>query len=334
MMVLPRDPRHEAVSYTMPATPELKPFIIDTDMASDDWMAVLYLLQCPAIEIKAIAVTGAGQAHLGPGMRTALRLLALAGQPDIPVAGGRKTPLRGNRKFPLAWRLSTDVRLGLSLPRSNGRPADPTAVELITDVITNSLKKVTVVALGPLTNLAEAIEAAPALVHGIEMVYLMGGAVNVSGNLKNGRPKTDNEVAEWNIYVDPYAAGVVFGSGVPLTLVPLDATNQTPATMDFYARCEAHHTTPEAEFVYRLLRRLKSAVVSGEYYFWDPLAAVIATDPDIATTDSRLLTVIQKEGPECGRTTDSETGNPIKVCLDADQGRFESIFWNTLNGDG
>ena len=303
-------------------------------MASDDWMAMLYLLQCPAIEVKAITVIGSGQAHRGPGMRTAVRLLTLAGQPNIPVAGGRKTPLRGNHKFPLAWRLSVDFRLGLPLPGSKGRPADATAVELLTHVITNSVEKVTVVALGPLTNLAQAIQAAPALVDKTERVYLMGGAVDVSGNLKGGRPKINNEMAEWNIYVDPYAAGVVFDSGVPLTLVPLDATNQTPVTMDFYARCEANHGTPAAAFVHRVLRRLKSSVANGEYYFWDPLAAVIATHPDIATTETRPLTVIQEEGAECGRTLECETGTSIQVCLDADQIRFESIFWNTLNGEG
>lgn len=317
----------------MPAELHPKPFIIDTDMASDDWMAILYLLQCPAVEVTAITVIGSGQAHRGPGMRTALRLSTLAGQLDIPVAGGRKTPLRGKHKFPLAWRLSTDLRLGLSLPRGKGQPADVTAVELLTHTITNAVEKVTVVALGPLTNLAQAIQAAPALVDKIERIYLMGGAVDVPGNLRVGRAKINNDVAEWNIYVDPYAAGVVFDSGVALTLVPLDVANQTPVTTEFYARCKAAHATPAAEFVYRLLHRLESSIAGGTYYFWDPVAAVIATHPDIATTDTRPLVVIQEEGPECGRTLESESGTPIQVCRDADPVRFQSIFWSTLNGD-
>ena len=307
------------------------PLIIDTDMANDDWMAILYLLQSPAVAVQAIAVAAAGEAHRGPGIRTALRLLALAGRPDIPVAGGRKKPLRGRHAFPLIWRLSMDLRLGLSLPKARARPDSRSAVALLTELIMAGPDKLSLLALGPLTNLAEAVLACPALVDQVEMVYIMGGAVHVPGNLQAPGVKLDNQTAEWNIYVDPYAAEVVFQSGLPITLVPLDATNQTPITLDFYRRCQARRETPAAEFVYRILHRLKSFIASGEFYFWDPLAAVVATHPDIATVEQQPLTVIQAAGPECGRTAISQTGRPIQVCLQADQARFEAIFWDTLN---
>jgi pyrimidine-specific ribonucleoside hydrolase len=80
----------------------------------------------------------------------------------------------------------------------------------------------------------------------------MGGAVKVPGNLQVPGVQIDNRVAEWNIYVDPHAAAVVFESGAPITLVPLDATNDAPLTMAFYKRLEADHTTPEADFVYQV----------------------------------------------------------------------------------
>ena len=308
-----------------------KPVVIDTDMANDDWMAILYLLQCPAVEVTGITVAASGEAHRGPGVRNALRLLELAQAPAVPVAGGRKTPLRGKHKFPLIWRLSMDARLGLSLPRSKRKPSGQNAVELLTSLIKDARDKVTIVALGPLTNLAEAFLADPSLAGKVGMIYIMGGAVDVPGNLQAPGVKIDNQVAEWNIYVDPYAAAAVFEAGPPVTLVPLDATNRVPVTMDFYHKCLANHHTPAADFVFRILKRLKSFIKSGEFYFWDPLAAVIAVNETIAAFQERHLIVAQAEGAECGRTLAADGGVPIRVCVSADQAQFEKIFLDTLN---
>ena len=120
--------------------------------------------------------------------------------------------------------------------------------------------------LGPLTNVGEALEAAPGLVMNIEMITVMGGAVQVAGNV-GASSNIENEGAEWNIYVDPRAAAVVFSSGAPVTLVPLDATNYVPLTMDFYKRLERDRTTSVAEFVYRVLAAREENVRSGRYYF-------------------------------------------------------------------
>ena len=89
--------------------------IIDTDMAADDWLAILYLLMRPDVDVKAITVTGAGEAHCGQGTRNARNLLALAGRPDIPVTCGREKPLEGTHAFPQAWREAVDNLLGLEL---------------------------------------------------------------------------------------------------------------------------------------------------------------------------------------------------------------------------
>src|SRR5678815_3660267 len=77
-----------------------KPFVIDTDMAADDWMAIMYLLSRTDVEVKAITVTGTGEAHCNPGVQNAMNLVALAGSPEVPVACGRETPLQGDHTFP------------------------------------------------------------------------------------------------------------------------------------------------------------------------------------------------------------------------------------------
>ncbi len=314
-----------------PVAADAQPIVIDTDMAADDWLAILYLLGRSDVDVKAITVTGTGEAHCPAGTRNALNLAALAGRPEIPVACGRETPLEGDHTFPTSWRERVDDLLGLSLTENDNGPASESAVELLTRIVRESPREAHIVALGPLTNVAEALEADSSLVDNLQMITVMGGAVHAPGNVG---PSSDieNDVAEWNIYVDPHAAAVVFRSGAPITLVPLDATNHVPLTMDFYRRLKKDRTTPVAEFAYRVLTQNEDAVRSGWYYFWDQAAAAIATEESLSTFQELSLTVVEKEGPESGRTLASDDGYSIRVAMTADQTRFETLFLDGLNG--
>jgi pyrimidine-specific ribonucleoside hydrolase len=318
-------------STPTPFTGTPRPLIIDTDMAGDDWMAILYLLNRPDISIEAITVTGTGEAHCEPGVRNAMRLTALAGQPDIPVSCGRETPLQGNHTFPTAWRENVDALAGLTLPDNPLSPAPHSAVELLTTILESSSDKMTILTLGPLTNLAEALQAAPELKDKIEMIYIMGGAVDVPGNVGNSRAGINNQTADWNIYVDPHAAALVFQSGVPMTLVPLDATNHGPVTDSFVKRIKNDRQTPEARFVFDLLTKYHDFLRTGGYYFWDPLAAAILTENSLATFETKTLIVIEEEGSDSGRTQVSGNGASIRVAVKADGKRFELLFLDTLN---
>jgi len=306
--------------------------LIDTDMAPDDWMAILYLLQRPDVSVMAITVTGAGETHCEPGVRHALGLVALAGGGDIPVACGRETPLQGSHTFPESWREAVDNLLGLSLPETAASPSKQTAVELLTSAMQSSPEKVVLVTLGPLTNVAEALQATPSLVNKLKMIYIMGGAVEVPGNIAVSGVGIDNKVAEWNIYVDPHAANIVFKSGAPITLVPLDATNHVPLTASFYKRIRDYHTSPEATFVFDLLTKNYGMIESGAYYFWDPLAAAISSDESLATFQTMSLAVLEQEGPESGRIFRSSNAGTVRVAVSADGPRFEQIFLQTVNG--
>jgi pyrimidine-specific ribonucleoside hydrolase len=310
----------------------VKPVIIDTDMASDDWMAILYLLRHPRVSVEAITVTGTGEAHSQPGAFNALGLLALAGQPDVPVAFGTETPLQGHHAFPDTVREMMDSVMGIPLPVNPNAPLQQGAVEFLVSYLRQSRQKVTLLALGPLTNLALAFQADPSLVECIEMLYIMGGAVDVPGNLFESGAPTDNTVAEWNIYCDPYAAKVVVHSGAPITLVPLDATNQAPLTMEFYHRMEQDHSTPEAGFLWQVMLGAKESIPTGRAYFWDPLTAAILADEGLAAFEQRQLTVIVEEGPQSGRTLETDAGANVRVCTAVDSARFEDLFLDVLNG--
>ena len=308
------------------------PIIIDIDMAIDDWLAIVYLLSRPEVEVKAITVTGAGEAHCPTGTRNALDLLYLAGWPEVPVACGRETPLVTDHEFPSSWREQVDSLLGISLPPSPQKPFEGPAVRLLVQTIQGSSKPLHILALGPLTNLAELFEQEPALVEKVAMITIMGGAVEVPGNVGISSP-VDNQTAEWNIYIDPQAAQQVFNSGAPITLVLLDATNDAPVTMEFLRKLERDRATPLTEFVFKALEKNEERIKTGRYFFWDPLAAALITDGHLAEYTQWPLTVIEEVGPHIGRTQINDQGNPIRVASSADLAGFEMAFLSALNSN-
>ncbi len=306
------------------------PVVIDTDVSLDSVMAILYLLQRPELAVKAITVAGTGAAHCGPGTAHVAGLVALAEAGDIPVACGRETPLAGSNTMPFAIREMADGDMGIRWPETGSAPGG-SAVQLIQDAILASPKPVVVITDGPLTNLGEALQAAPQLAQNIQMIYTMGGAIDVPGNIEGVALSAPNDTAEFNIFVDPHAASIVLNSGAPITLVPLDATNQLPVDRVFYNLLEANKTTPEAAAVYDTLTATE-AFKSPGVYFWDPLAYAIATDESLATIASKKVSVVEEKGPEIGRVKVSDGGKEIRVAMAADYQRFVETYLATLNG--
>ncbi len=321
-----------AESLPSPTPVVLPQVVIDTDMASDDWMAILYLLQRPELEVAAITVTGTGEAHCEAGMQHALQLVELAGYNQIPVACGLEMPLRGEHAFPDEWREAVDNLIGLTLPESQQVPSEITAVELLTSTIQSSPGKVTVLTLGPLTTLGEALHSYPYIIENIEQIYIMGGAVNAPGNVGQSGVGIDNNTAEWNFYIDPFAANLVLDSGAPVTLVPLDATNHVPLTSKLFRQFESQHTTPEATFVYEVLGTHTPMFDTGVYYLWDPLAAAILTEDSLGIFQDKNLCVVEEEGVESGWAKPGNDCPQVRVAVSADRYSFEQLFLDTLNG--
>jgi inosine-uridine nucleoside N-ribohydrolase len=102
--------------------------------------------------------------------------------------------------------------------------------------------------------------------------------------------------------------------------------------MAFNRRLETARATPEADLVYRALTQMQDFMNSGGYYFWDPLAAAVATNESLVTIQTQTLKVIETEGPESGRTLAAAEGSTVRLCTAADGAAFEEVFLNTLNG--
>ncbi len=260
---------------------KIAPILIDTDAGTDDLMAIAFLLAHPSVRVEAITVVN-GLAHPEAGARNIARLLELAGRKDVPVFAGRSSPLKGRAEFPAEWRKISDELPGVKLPAASRKPELRSAADYLVERLGDERHKVRVVALGPLTNLAEAFERAPSAVKGVEEIVIMGGAVRVPGNLADGGLfHTDNRTAEWNIFIDPFAARIVFRSGIPIRLIPLDATNQVPIGPPFLREFEARARSPLGRLVAQVLSADRELIDQGIFYAWDPLAAVALLDPSV-----------------------------------------------------
>ena len=297
--------------------------VIDGDGAFDDIKAIAYLLERPDVEILAITVSGTGIARCPIAAENIAAMLLRVGAPDIPVACGRTTPLEGTNQAPEAWRNAADTLGGVDLPD----PPDVSATsasELLAEALADE-DDVVLVAIGPLTNIAEALDRDPALADHIAMMYLMGGAVDAGGNVLYANPD-----AEFNIWADPHAASIVFATDIPITMVPLDATNAVPVTPHLYEAIAAHrNASPIAEFMAEFL---DVSPLHGGMYHWDELAAVAATEEAVVTIENRRLEVIENGGPSAGATVVSEGGRPVRVAVDASPEMFEDVFYAAILG--
>ncbi|MFU8880893.1 MAG: nucleoside hydrolase [Rhodobacterales bacterium] len=196
--------------------------IIDTDPGQDDAVAILLALSSPD-EIEVLGITAvAGNVPLSLTQRNARMVCELAGRPDIPVFAGCDRPLGR----PLVTAEHVHGKTGLDGPTLPA-PTMPLQVQHGVDFIIDTLRaepagSVTLCPLGPLTNIATAMQRAPDIISRIRQIVLMGGAYFQVGNI--------TPAAEFNIYVDPQAAAVVFGAGVPLVVMPLDVTHKALVT--------------------------------------------------------------------------------------------------------
>ena len=302
-----------------------QPVLIDTDAGSDDFMAIAFLLSHPSVRIEAITVAN-GMAHVEPGARNLARLLDLAGRREIPVFTGQSAPLRGKAEFPAEWRRISDELPGVTLPAASPQPKTRRAGEYLIERLKNGRQPVRILALGPLTNLGEALQRDPSVAGGIQEIVIMGGAVRAPGNLPDGGVfHTANKSAEWNMFIDPWAARIVFRSGVHIRLIPLDATNKVPIGADFLRQFQSAARSPLGQVVVQVLTADHEMIDQGYFYAWDPLAAAALLYPRIVRT-SPLRIEVRQDPPEEGRTIQTAGRPNAVVAMDADAAAFRKIF--------
>lgn len=273
----------ETIAPETAATDSPIPVIFDTDMAIDDWSTLLFLERHEAVDLLAVTLAGSGESHCEPGTKNIISLLELANPESTASSScGDSWAMDGYFVFPVPWQEDMDILSGVPVPEPI-RAVDPRhSVEIIHELVNTAEQPPIILATGPLTNIAQWLLKYPEDMGLIDKLVIMGGSVEAPGNIivpgfTDGHP---NEHAEWNLFVDPLAAKIVFESPLEITMVGLDVTNQVKVTAEFAERFKAEVDNPAAEFWDAVLDKNDWFIASGEYYFWDVLAAIVLVHPD------------------------------------------------------
>jgi inosine-uridine nucleoside N-ribohydrolase len=308
-----------------------RPIVIDTDLAADDLLAIMVLLRDPTVDVRAITVAGTGEVRCPAGLRNVRRLLAAFGRSEVPVACGRENPGLNGRWFPAAWRDGADAFYGVELPAVEGEgargvPAAELLVDLAADAATSGAP-LTLVPLGPWTNLADAAALDPAFAGSLAGIHAMGGAIDVPGNIETGDTAPADGV-EWNLGVDPDAVAAVLALDVPVTFVPLDATNDVPVPADIADQLAPDHAATGADIAYEMYARNPFLATPGNDY-WDTLTAALLRDPAIATWEDVTVRA-ETSGASAGRLVRDPGGRTVRAAMGADRDAFMRAFLAAL----
>jgi purine nucleosidase len=302
--------------------------IIDTDPGTDDAMAILLALNSPELEVQAFTVVP-GNVPLQQGMSNALKLVSLAERCDVPVAAGAPRPLMGEVRT--AKEVHGENGLGNVDISQPGCPADSRfGPDLIIELIHREPGEITLVPVGPLTNIALAVIQDPSIVPLVKEVVLMGGSVS-GGNA--------TAAAEFNILGDPEAAQIVFNAGWPVTMVGLDVTQKTLFTrahLAEFGRSRGVQTDFAVAVFSFMMERMEKYGLSG-MAMHDPLAVGVVIDRTLVTTQC-LPVEVETQGKltrgetVADRRNRKEIERCAKVCLGVQADRFIELFVTRLRG--
>jgi len=306
----------------------LRRFLIDTDTASDDAVALVMALNHPDVRIEAITVV-AGNVSLKQGVQNALYTVERCGK-QVPVYEGLEKPLL--RPLETAQYVHGQDGMGdIGLPLSGRRPADGHAVNVIIDTIRRFVGEITLVTLGPLTNVAVALLRDPSTASKVEKCVIMGGIGFGHGNVVLA--------AEYNVWVDPEAAKIVFESDLPIVMVGWDVSQRFATFNDEEAE-KIRSVSPLGQFCVDIQRCLREFGMNElklvGFDLPDPIAMAVALDPKVATVTKRLHVAVETRSELTrGATVVDHLGitgqEPnAEVVLEASRERFLRVLYDAV----
>jgi purine nucleosidase len=328
----------------VPASGATKKIIFDTDPGTDDALALMLALNSPELDVRAITVVP-GNVTATQGLENALRMVSLAKRCDIPIAAGAQHPLFQKLVTAEFWHGKNGLA-NIELPASNCKKDARFGPDLIIEMIHAAPHEITLVPVGPLTNIALAIEKDPSIVPLVKEVIIMGGSIK-GGNV--------NAAAEANIYNDPEAAQIVFQAGWPLTMVGLDVGDKTLLSqkeLDILGKTHG----PVNDFIHAVGKYLVD--LSGQFGapgtpMYDPMAVGVAIDATLVKAPEMHVDVETRGEFTRGETVANRNGyvernvfhgdryviegvdkvTPnAKVCTDVDAERFLQLFVSRIQG--
>jgi purine nucleosidase len=327
-----------------PASAAAKKIIFDTDPGTDDALALMLALNSPELDVRAITVVP-GNVTASQGLENALRMVSLANRCDIPVAAGAQHPLFQKLVTAQFWHGKNGLA-NVELPSSKCKVDSHFGPDLIIQMVHAAPHEITLVPVGPLTNIALAVSKDPSIVPLVKEVIIMGGSIS-GGNV--------NAAAEANIFNDPEAAQIVFQAGWPLTMVGLDVGDKTLLSKKYLDQLSQTHG-PVNDFIFtvgKYLLDLSARFGSGGTPMYDPLAVGVAIDATLVKAPEMHVDVETRGDFTRGETVANRRGaverNVLhgdhyvieavdkvtpnaKVCVEVDADRFLQLFVSRIKG--
>src|SRR5438309_7728142 len=321
-----------------------KKIIFDTDPGTDDALALMLALNSAELDVRAITVVP-GNVTADMGLENALRMVSLAKRCDIPVAAGARHPLFQKLITAEFWHGKNGLA-DIELPASKCKVDSRLGPDVIIQLVHASPHEIILLPVGPLTNIALAVEKDPSIVPLVKEVILMGGSIS-GGNV--------NAAAEANIYNDPEAAQIVFRAGWPVTMVGLDVGAKTLLSQKYLDQLGQSHG-PVNDFSYQVthyLIDLSAQFGSGGTPMYDPLAVGVAIDATLVKAPPMHVDVETRGEFTRGETVANRRGaverNVLhgdryiiegvdkvepnaKVCVDVEADRFLQLFVSRIRG--
>jgi len=304
--------------------------ILDTDPGADDALAILLMLASPEIQLEALT-TVQGNVNLEKTTRNALALLEFLNASHIPVAKGCSTPLIKPPHGEQGEEVHGKTGLGQAiLPEPRSKVVEPHAVDYLIERFLTEPGELTLFAIGPLTNVALAIRKEPKFAQAVKELVIMGGAVRSGGNI--------TPLAEFNIHEDPHAAHVVFNSGIPITLIPLDVTYKCLLTAKDVERLNGIDS-PIAKFVRDVTADYMEFYLKYEGFdgcaLHDPLTVAAVIAPELFSIEKHYVNVDISGGVSTGKTYAdfmkvSKKPANMKVALGVKGREFVDLFVERL----
>ncbi|MEM7115174.1 MAG: nucleoside hydrolase [Chloroflexota bacterium] len=304
--------------------------LIDTDPGVDDSMAILFAFCSPEVKVEGLTAVFGNSGSANTTLN-ALRLVELVGKPEVPVARGAETPLL--RPFiGFGWRVHGHNGIGdIDYPLPQGEPDPRRAAQFIVDTIMANPGEITLVPLGPLTNIALAVALEPRIAQHVKEAVIMGGAANGKGNA--------SAVAEANIRNDPEAAKIVFNAPWRVTMVGLDVTRKTIMTLDYIETLKSAGNK-YTDFIGRIVPHYigfhKEYDDLDGFFVHDSSALAYVIDPTLFTTQKMYVEVETTSPTNFGHTVADwrhrgiETEPNVNVCVDVDSDRFLQLYKERL----
>lgn len=305
--------------------PNKKPVLFVHDGGVDDYLSTVLLMTMKHVRVLGIAVTPA-DCYIEPAVSATRKILDLMGIKNISVA---QSAVRGVNPFPRIFRrdaFTIDHLPILNQKETIRAPLAPeNAPEFIVKLLRAENKPVTILETGPLTTVAAALDLAPDLETRIKEIIWMGGALNVQGNIDPIMEGGQDLTAEWNVYWDPFAAARVWDTQIPITLCPLDITNNVPVTSAFLKQLGKQYKYPLSDFA----GQCYALVVHQDYFFWDVLTTAYLGRPQFFTV-KEYATEIITTGRSQGRTLIKPGGRKIRALDTVDLAKFYAYVLGAL----